>query len=203
MPTSPYSFSALTPEDYASLLMALLPNTSDFDVVRRMPLVCDEYGALGTTDELGLMAHQGRLFMHSGIHLGLGAGAAYYHLLDNSSSDAHGHLRMAKISAGGGPFWIQLYEDTQVTSLGTAASVVNMNRSSTRTAKMQLFEGTTVSSDGAHIYGDIIPGTQQQGGIAEAGVIEYLLAPGKRYGLNVTNKSAQSQDWSLILLGHE
>jgi len=204
--TDIYSYSALKPEDYHNLMVALAANgDATPDVVRRTLLLSSEFGALGTIDELGLLIHQGRMFIHSDIHTGLGAGASHYHIIDTSSVQptGHGHMRMAKLSAEGGPFWIELYKNTQVSSLGAAAPMYNLHQGSSRTAMTQLFQGAVVTSDGTLLVGDIVPGTQQSGDITDNGALEWILTAGTRYALKVTNKSAQAQNWALTLLGHE
>jgi hypothetical protein len=147
-----------------------------------------------TRDLWQRMCDQGRMFSHSGEET-IADNTSFDHLLITPAG--HGvDLVDFLLEVNGAPFTLELYEapTIQEGSNGTSAPLLNMNRTSGKTASSQLFHGPTVTSTGSTLLRHKrIPGAKQTGGIGESNKNAFLLAANTAYLFRATNKSGQSQ----------
>lgn len=145
--------------------------------------------------------HAGQAFTHGSLHLALANATSYYHLLDNPAGN-YPHIRLAKVTCEGAPFWLELFEGA-TTSGGTAADVFNNNRNSLIASKLLMYHAPTVSAEGTALPATMITGSGSAGGSSEFSEIEWILKPATKYLIKVTNKSGAARDWSLDTFHYE
>lgn len=190
----------LRSEQYGKLVEALVVNSAGD--TSKVFILGDEYGSLQTIDAIHAAVHRGRLFTHSNIHLNVAVDSFVDHLFHVSSA-AEPHFRLGGVSVEGAPFYVQFFEDAQVSSLGAESQLRNNNRRFPDTNGMSIHEAAVVTSTGAELFAQLIPGTSQGGGEGDFANQEWVLRGGLNYLLRITNKSVQAQDMSLTQTWYE
>jgi hypothetical protein len=100
---------------------------------------------------------------------------------------------------------VVIYEAPTTTANGTALTLFNKNRKSSKVAETLLYKDPTVTvgSEGTQLAHDLIVGGKQSGGndFSETGE-EYVLAPSTKYLIRFNNNSNQDDvmDWKISFL---
>jgi hypothetical protein len=149
--------------------------------------------------------HDGVFYTHSSLHAALADNANLNHLIRVGANAAHTSFSIS----GGGDAYFYLYEDTTVSSNGTAAFVFNANRSSANTNLTLINEGPTITADGTQLLSALLIGGA--GGNAVGGTdgspvrlgSEIILDANTNYLLRLTNKSGQARDFSISIGWYE
>lgn len=186
------------PEDYTTSSNGL--STSYFrgqQELLRESLLTDPLGGMHVLDELSNAVHNGIAFSISASGT-LAAGATDILLGRTGSQEVH--FSNFSVNMSKGFFTIALYEAPTITSDGTPIASFNRKRSSSNTATMSTFAGTTVSNNGTLLEPVEIYDTGGQGSNTQFGVgvlsADWVLAPNTDYIIVLTNSDASATDYS-------
>jgi hypothetical protein len=103
------------------------------------------------------------------------------------------HLRGFHFVSTQGNAKIEIYEGTTVTSDGEALTVINQNRNFVNGAEVAVFKNTSTSADGTFLTGDLLVGSKQSGGALNQEV-EWILKEDIIYTFKYTNIATSNDD---------
>lgn len=180
------------------------PGASDYGVVVRIAGPIDSVtGAVQGIEWEHSRIHSGRGFSYVDRVDNLANGSSFYWQLDNPAAN-YAHLRQISVAADGAPVEVRLFEAPTITGNGTQGSPKNLNRVSVNAANLDVYRSTTVSADGEELDFMLIPGSRSVGGSGTEGVeTEWILAPGTKYAIKLTNTSGGASDIGLRLFWYE
>ena len=151
------------------------------------------------------LIHQGKGFVHYNKHT-VANGASIDHLFI-TPPDKEIHLREWSIKSTVGPIAISAYEDTTVSSNGTAETTGNLNRILGTTSKLNLYHTPTVTGVGNLLLEDFIGvtggGAHVSVGSPASSPLEWVLKKNSKYLLRATNTSGGSADVVIFFYWHE
>ena len=180
------------------------PGSSDYGAVVRIAGPIDSVtGAVQGIEWEHSRIHSGRGFSYVDRVDNLANNTSFYWQLVNPAGN-YPHLRLIFVTADGAPVEVRLFESPTITGDGTQGTPKNHNRASANVANLDIYRGTTVSVDGEELDFTLIPGTDAAGGSGNVGVdTEWILAPGTKYVIKLTNSSGAAVDAGLRLFWYE
>lgn len=147
-------------------------------------------GSLGIDAEHAYF-YLGKFFDVHHYNNSLGNGAGLNILFDIGTTTGYIHLSLISATVSSGPCRVFLFENTTVSALGTALSVINLNRASSNVSAIAVYHTPTITSDGTDIHSDFMPLGKDQGGsnIAAGYENHMVLKPNTKYMFRVLNES--------------
>lgn len=150
----------------------------------------DEFsGAVGIIEQEHLKIHEGKLFTVSSI-LSITNAGGVKNVLGVNPVLSFPHFRNITVTADGGPFDIELFEDTVVSANGALITSYNNNRNSILTPSLTVYDGPTITSDGTLLETTLVTGTKQAGSFGTNASNEWDLKPSSNYMIRITNNTA-------------
>lgn len=149
-----------------------------------------------TIDTVHKHVHSGDFYSSSVISEGILDDASLELLINVGHYEAHAAI----VIKSEGYSIANVYEGTTVSAEGTEQAVVNQKRSSTKTAKTQIFLSPTIIADGTEIASGVIfagEGGKAIGGSNGQGPrsgTEWILKQNTTYLIRLTNKSGQQRN---------
>lgn len=187
---------------YVELIAAMLVEEGDGGSIFNLP-TDDVTGALIIAELEHVKVHEGEMFSVSHRFTGIANnGTADLRVTVGASEPAHVKWNISS----GGKIYIDIYEETTFTNLGTAVTPQNMNRLSSNTPDTTFGHTPTVNAIGTSRY-ESVSGSNSNP-VVRAGEsirqhVEWVLAPTKNYLLRVTNKSGSLQDIGVAIEFYE
>ena len=151
--------------------------------------------------------HDGMVFHANNRFTNLANGATR-DILFSVPADSFPHVRAALYSIEAGPVDILAYEDTTTSADGTAVTLFNRNRNSSKTPDVTITAGPTVTDVGTLIHDRYVPSAGGQGQ-NHVGVItpsfgeEWILKPNTKYLLRLINNSGAAIDGTIEIIWYE
>ena len=164
--------------------------------------------AVTTITEPHRMAHDGFMFHASGKVTGMIDANVDEFLLVTAAGNFP-HIQRMRLDLGGGDVDIQSYEGATASNDGTPITTFNTNRNSSNTADMVLNSAPTLTGDGSLVHTTWAPPTANGVGQSAQGVSnieageEWILKPGTKYLIRITNNSGGTIDYRWELLWYE
>jgi hypothetical protein len=156
---------------------------------------------LVTQDALHSNIHRGEVFEVSYVWLAVPDAAARYLLIETpTDSLLHSSIRVACT----GTSVFEIWEGPTVSADGSSIAAVNRNRIVADPTASSFWFDPTVTTPGSSLHEELIPGGfgPHSGGGGASSFHEWVLAPGTRYLLEVTNISGNAQDVGIMLEGY-
>ena len=158
-----------------------------------------ETQAFSVEDTTHRMNHEGFMHHASGKVTGMLDAGVHDFLISVGASPAH--LQNTDFSFGRGDIDVQIYEGTTTSADGSALSLFNTNRNSSKTPLTAVYTGPTVSAAGTLIHTAWIPPTATGTGLSANGFVqggtgeEWELQPSTKYLVRLTNNSGATIDF--------
>lgn len=158
-----------------------------------VPAYVDQYsGAVGIIEQEHLKIHQGKGFtLAKRLVIDDAGGATPAHeFLGVVPAGVFPHFRSLQVVSDGGDFDVDFYEGATVSANGSLATPYNNNRNSSTEAGLLVYDGPTVTNDGALLEPILAPGTKQTGSFGSEGSNEWNLKVSTNYLIRITNLTA-------------
>lgn len=153
------------------------------------PVHIDQYsGALGVLEQEHLKIHAGQAFTAAARAV-IADGGGVHDFLGIVPASAFPHFRKVIIGSDGGPFDIDFYEGTEVSSNGALITPFNNNRNSVNTPELVVYDAPVITSLGTLLEPVIAPGTKQAGSLGSEGSNEWILGQNTNYAVRITNNT--------------
>lgn len=140
---------------------------------------------------------------HSRIHEGLAYTHSHEHIVENDEivdhlfvnpANNYPHLRHWLFHITGAPANIEVYEATTVSNSGTLATIINLNRPSSNTSNVILYNDPVVTDVGTPLPGAYIVGDKLSGGMGIDTISEIIMKPSTNYLIRFINRSGLTID---------
>lgn len=180
------------------------PGSSDYGAVVRIAGPIDSVtGAVQGIEWEHSRIHSGYAYAYTDKVDNLSNGSSFYWQLSNPAGN-YPHVRLVGFTVDGAPAEYSLFEAPTITADGTQGTPKNHNRASANAASLAIYRDATVSADGEQLDFCLIPGARNAGGSGSDGVeTEWILAPGTKYVIKLTNTSGGAIDAGLRLFWYE
>jgi hypothetical protein len=140
---------------------------------------------------------------HSRIHEGMAYMHSHEHIVDNNEIEDHlfvnpannfPHLRHWLFHITGAPASVEVYEGTTVSNNGAPAIMINLNRASSNTSNVVLYNDPVVTDVGTSLPGGYIVGGKLSGGRGIDTISEIIMKPSTNYLIRFINRSGVTID---------
>lgn len=163
--------------------------------------VVDTGGSLVQIGSAHHQGHKGNRFVRCYREKQVASGGNMTILIQTNEATPHSTYLMAT----GGKAFVSLYEAPTVTSNGTEIIPSNMNRTSSKTAHVQVFHGITTSDNGNFICGHFLPADTgpRSSGTAMSQRVEWVGKENTSYLIVVDNEGGAAEDLYVNLNWYE
>lgn len=157
--------------------------------------------AFTVIDQQHRLVHDGMYFTTSGKQTGWTNGTTKSFLI-SPPAGCFPHIQTMHLNFGRGDIDFVAYEGPTVTGNGSALTINNVNRTSSRTAALNLYAEPTVSDNGTHEFTLWVPPTAAGTGQTASGIMgvgqasEWILNESTPWLVVMTNNSGATIDWS-------
>ena len=146
--------------------------------------------------------HEGRFFSGGYYNGAVVNGASIDVLIQTDTKSPHLHMECSSV----GDASARIYEGTTFSDAGSAVTMSNHNRTSTKTFVGTVTSMPTVTLTGTQVNGTtLLPGgtKNQATGTSFGSANEFILAPNTNYLIRLTNDSGSTTKMSISLQGYQ
>lgn len=148
--------------------------------------VHSRFNSIQTIDLDHALIHDGIVYTQTDIR-SMAIGSVVHHLI-RVPGTVHPHLYSGIFDVIGSPCTVSLYEDSQVSSIGSICNSRNRNRFSVDSPSVIVSCDPVVTNSGTLLAERLIQGARQSGGIS-SGTDEWVLCNSTNYLLSIKNDS--------------